>query len=42
MFGVPGTRWMLAQLRRYLLDQALVDRISVETLRLILHSGARV
>jgi transposase len=37
--GLPFARWSLHRLRRYLMDQAMVDEISVETIRHILQSG---
>ncbi len=37
--GLPFNRWSLQRLRSYLLDQGLVDHISVETIRQILQTS---
>lgn len=41
-FGLPYSRWSLQRLRHYLLEQGIVRRISVETIRQILQSGGIV
>jgi transposase len=38
MLGLPYSRWSLQRLRRYLIDQQIVEHISVETIRQIVQS----
>jgi transposase len=38
LFGLHYSRWSLQRLRRYLIDQKIVDHISVETIRQIIQS----
>ncbi len=37
--GLNFSRWSLQRLRRYLIEQGVVDRISIETIRQIVQSG---
>jgi len=37
--GLNFSRWSLQRLRRYLIEQGVVDRISIETIRQIIQSG---
>jgi len=38
LLGLHYSRWSLQRLRRYLIDQKIVDHISVETIRQIIQS----
>ncbi|MCB0061283.1 MAG: helix-turn-helix domain-containing protein [Caldilineaceae bacterium] len=40
--GLNFSRWSLQRLRRYLIEQGVVDRISIETIRQIIQSGELV
>lgn len=40
--GLNFSRWSLQRLRRYLIEQGIVDRISIETIRQIIQSNEMV
>lgn len=40
--GLHFSRWSLQRLRRYLIDQEIVDKISVETVRQIVQSNSSI
>jgi len=40
--GLNFSRWSLQRLRRYLIEQGVVERISIETIRQIIQSGELV
>lgn len=42
LLGLRYVRWSLQRLRRYLIDQKVVDQISVETIRQIIQSERKV
>ena len=42
LLGLHYSRWSLQRLRRYLIDQKIVDHISVETIRQIIQSQEAV